>query len=152
MKKILLLFIATSITLPLLAQQPLTENQQAVQQTVINLFDALSSRDSVSLKNYCAADILLFENGMTWNLDTLIKKGITLNQATDFKRVNTIDFINTNVDKTTAWITYNLNSEITRDGKQTSVQWMETVVLVKEKPNWKIKILHATLIKRTAKN
>ena len=113
------------------------------------MFDALSNRDSVSLKNYCAADILLLENGMVWNLDTLIKKGITLNQATDFKRVNTIGFINTTVDKTIAWVTYNLNSEIIRDGKQASVQWMETVVLVKEKTNWKIKILHSTLIKRT---
>ena len=149
MKIILLLFIAISVTGLLLAQQPLTKDQRTVQQTVIQLFDALSNRDSVGLKKYAAADILLFENGMTWNLDTLIKKAITLNQATDFKRVNTIDFINTTVDKNTAWVTYNLNSEITRDSKQASGQWMETVVLVKEKTNWKIKILHSTLIKCT---
>ena len=123
-----------------------------MQQTVIKLFDALSNRDSVSLKNYCAADILLLENGMVWNLDSLIKKAITLNQSTDFKRINTIDFINSGIHENTAWVTYNLNSEITKDSKQASVQWMETVVLVKEKTNWKIKILHSTLIKRTAKN
>ena len=152
MKKIFLLIIAITVTGLLLAQKPLTANLQTMQQTVIEMFDALSNRDSVSLKNYCAADILLFENGMVWNLDTLIKKAITLNQSTDFKRINTIDFINSGIHENTAWVTYNLNSEITKDSKQASVEWMETVVLVKEKTNWKIKILHSTLIKRTAKN
>jgi ketosteroid isomerase-like protein len=149
MKKISLLLIAISISAILQAQEKLTESQQAVQQTVINLFDALSNRDSVSLKDYCTVDILLFENGMVWNADTLILKAITLNQAADFKRVNSFDFINTKVNKNTAWTTYTLNSEITRNAKHVSVQWMETVVLVKEKKRWKIKVLHSTLIKRT---
>ncbi len=149
MKKILLLIIAIMVTGLLQAQQPSTVSQQAVQQTVIKLFDALSNRVSVSLKNYCAAEILLIEYGMIWNLDTLIYKAITLNQSTDFKRINTIDFINTSIHQSTAWVIYNLHSAITRDGKQSSVQWMETVVLVKDKSLWKIKVLHSTLIKRT---
>ena len=149
MKKIFLLIIAITVTGLLLAQKPLTANLQTMQQTVIEMFDALSNRDSVSLKNYCAADILLFENGMVWNLDTLIKKAITLNQSTDFKRINIIDFINSAIHENTAWFTYNLYSAITRDGKQSSVQWMETVVLIKDKSLWKIKVLHSTLIKRT---
>jgi ketosteroid isomerase-like protein len=148
MKKISLFLFAISITGSLLAQQQINQNQQAVQQTVIKMFDALSNRDSASLKDYYTVDILLFENGMTWNIDTLIKKAITLNQSADFKRVNRFDFINTKVDKNIAWVTYTLNSEITRNGKQGSVQWMETVVLVKEKKRWKINLLHSTLIKR----
>ncbi|CAN5720336.1 hypothetical protein BH11BAC4_BH11BAC4_21570 [soil metagenome] len=70
-----------------------------------------------------------------------------LNTAIDFKRINNIDFINTIVNRNTAWATYNLHSEITRNAKQTNVQWMETVVAVKEKKKWKIKVLHSTLIK-----
>lgn len=119
-----------------------------MQQTVIKLFETLSNRDSVSLKKYCAADIVLFENGSIWNVDTLILKAITLNTSTDFKRANNIDFISTTVNKNTAWATYNLHSEITRNGKQANVQWMETVVAVKERKKWKIKVLHSTLIKR----
>lgn len=148
MKKISLLFIVISISAMVQAQEQLIESRQGVQHTVIKMFDALSSRDSVSLKDYCTADIVLFENGMVWNLDTLIMKGITLNQATDFKRINTIDFINTTINKNTAWATYHLHSEITRNGKQGFVQWMETVVLVRDKKRWKIKVLHSTLIKR----
>lgn len=146
--KLLLLFISL-YTITVQAQLPLTKDQQAVQQTVIQMFDALSNRDSVDLKNYCTADIQLFEYGQVWNMDTLILKAITQNQATDFKRTNRFDFINTSSDKTTAWVTYRLQSLITRDGKQVTSKWLETVVLTKAKKQWKVNHLHSTLIKRS---
>ena len=149
MKKIALIVIVFSISLSSInAQEKLTEDQKAVQNTIIKMFDALSNRDSVSLKSYCTSDITLFEYGMTWTIDTLINKAITLNQAKDFKRINIINFINTTVHKDIAWATYNLRSEITRNGKHGSVQWLETVILIEEKQAWKIKLLHSTLIKR----
>ena len=133
MIKIVSLFPALLCITILQAQQPITNKQQAVQQTVIKFFDALANRDSVSLKNYSTADITLYEYGQVWNFDTLILKAITLNQSADFKRTNTFEFINTIVDKNTAWVTYRLQSEIFKDGKQTTVQWLETVALAKEK-------------------
>ncbi len=149
MKKILLILTAILIANMLMAQEPLTASQQAVQQTVIKMFDALSNRDSISLKNYCTVDIALYEYGQVWKMDTLILKAITQNQAADFKRTNSFDFINTTADKTMAWVTYRLHSAINRDGKQVNIQWLETVVLVKEKKRWRIKHLHSTLIKRS---
>lgn len=149
MNKKSLLFIAFSISAMLMAQEQLSTSQQAVQQTVIKMFDALSNRDSLSLKNYCTADIALYEYGQVWNIDTLILKAIALNQSADFKRTNSFNFINTTADKNTAWVTYRLQSVITRDGKEATVQWLETVALVKEKKQWKVKHLHSTLIKRS---
>ena len=149
MKKISLLLIAFSISAIMMAQEQLSTSQQEVQQTVIKMFDALSNRDSVSLKVYCTTDITLYEYGQVWNIDTLIMKAITQNQSADFKRTNTFDFINTTTDKNTAWITYHLNSAIDRDSKQATIQWLETVVLVKERKQWKVKHLHSTLIKRS---
>ncbi len=149
MKKISLLLLACSMSLMVMAQELLTADQKLVQQTVIQMFDALSNRDSVSLKNHCTADVQLFEYGQVWNIDTLILKAITQNQAADFKRTNTFDFINTSSDKRTAWVTYHLQSVITREGKQVTAQWLETVVLAKAKKKWKVKHLHSTLIKRS---
>jgi len=149
MKKSSLLFIAFSLSAMLMAQEPLTTSQQQVQQTVINMFGALSNRDSVSLKSYCTSDVTLYEYGQVWNMDTLILKAITQNQAAGFKRSNHFDFINTQVKKNTAWVSYHLRSEYTRYGNQGSAYWIETVVLVKEKKRWKIEVLHSTLIKRT---
>jgi Domain of unknown function (DUF4440) len=149
MKKISLLLPAILCITLLQAQQSITNNQQAVQQTIVKMFDALSNRDSVSLKAYSTADITLYEYGQVWTIDTLILKAITGNQSVDFKRTNTFDFINTATDKNIAWVTYRLQSVILKDGKQTTVQWLETVVLIKEKKQWKVKHLHSTLIKRS---
>jgi len=156
MKKSILLQLTIILTLhsyaqlvPYKRQDNLTANQYAVQQTVIIFFDALSNRDSVSLKTYSTADITLYEYGQLWNIDTLILKAIILNQSADFKRINTFDFINTTTDKKTAWVTYRLQSVIFKDGKQSTVQWLETVVLAKERNQWKVKHLHSTLIKRS---
>jgi len=148
LKKIIILILAIYTSTLLQGQQQWTKDQQEVHKTVINFFEALSNRDSVSLKDNCTADILLFETGSTWNADTLILKAIILNTATDFKRTNSFDFINTAVADNTAWVTYNLHSEIIRNGKQATVQWMETIIAIKEKQKWKIKVLHSTLIKR----
>ena len=149
MKKISVLLIAFSISAIMMAQEQRSTSQQEVQQTVIRMFDALSNRDSISLKLYCTADIELYEYGQVWTIDTLILRAITQNQAADFKRTNTFEFINTTTDKTTAWVTYHLNSTITRDGKQATLQWLETVGLVKERKQWKVRHLHSTLIKRS---
>ncbi len=149
MKKIILLLPAILCIAFLQAQQSTTNNQQAVQQAVLKLFDALSNRDSISLKTYSTADITLYEYGQVWNIDTLILKAITLNQSSNFKRSNSFEFINTTVDKATAWVTYQLHSIIFKEGKQVTVQWLETVVLVKERKQWKVKHLHSTLIKRS---
>lgn len=149
MKKIPLLLITFLFSTALMAQEILTPRQQDVQQTVIKLFDALSNRDSVNLKNHSTADITLYEYGQVWTIDTLILKAITLNQSTDFKRTNSFEFINTDVDKAMAWVSYRLQSVVTRDGKQSTAQWLETVVLVKLKKQWKVKHLHSTLIKRS---
>lgn len=149
MKKVSFLVPAILYIVLLQAQQLTTNSQQAAQQTVVKLFDALSNRDSVSLKTYSTADITLYEYGQVWNIDTLILRAIILNQSADFKRTNSFEFITTAVDKNMAWVTYRLQSVIFKDGKQATVQWLETVVLVNERKKWKVKHLHSTLIQRS---
>jgi ketosteroid isomerase-like protein len=131
------------------AQKQFTKEQQEVQQAIVKMFEALSNRDSISLKTYCTSDATFYEYGEIWTIDTLVRKGIAMNKATDFKRTNTFDFISTSTDKAMAWATYRLNSVIVKDGKQVNVEWLETVTLINEKKQWKIKHLHSTLIKRS---
>lgn len=149
MKKTIFLAIAISVTTFLQAQQLFSKKQIEIQQTVVKMFQALSNRDSIALKSYCSPDITLYEYGQTWNIDTLIRKAITMNQSADFKRTNTFDFINIETDKTTAWVTYRLSSVITKENKETVIQWLETVVLSRQKKMWKVKHLHSTLLKRS---
>lgn len=149
MKKIIILTIAISVTSLLQAQQPISKKQLEIQQTIVKMFQALSNRDSVTLKSYCSPDITLYEYGQIWNIDTLIRKGISMNQSVDFTRTNTLDFIDIEICKTMAWVTYRLHSVITKDAKETAMQWLETVVLARQNNQWKVKHLHSTLIKRS---
>ena len=148
MKKLTLLIIAIFVSACLQAQPPFSKEQE-IQQAVVNLFESLSARDSVSLKLHCTPDITLYEYGQAWNLDTLIRKTITMNQSADFKRTNSFEFIKTETDKNMAWVTYRLSSVIFRDANESQVQWLETTVLAKQNKQWKVKHLHSTLLKRS---
>jgi hypothetical protein len=148
MKKSSLLLILIIVAAAAIAQ-PLTKPDLSVQQTIIKLFDGLSNRDTAGLKLHSTADVKFYEYGQVWTIDTLIQKIMLAGKAADYKRTNKFDFVNTTINGSTAWATYYLQSEITRNGKQEQVKWMETVVLIKLKNQWKIKLLHSTLIKRT---
>lgn len=131
------------------AQDKLSGDQLSVQQTMAGVFESLTNRDSVTLKELCSRDVRFYEYGMTWTIDSLIRRGITENQATDFTRTNSLEFLETAINGQTAWATYRLRSIITRAGKETQVEWLETVVLVKDKKRWLLKVLHSSLLKRT---
>lgn len=148
MKKSLLLLILIVVAAASIAQT-LSKQDQSVQQTIQNLFTALSNNDTAGLRLHSSADVKFYEYGQVWTIDTLIQKVMFAGKAADYIRTNKFDFVNTTINGNTAWATYYLQSEITRNGKQELVKWIETVVLVKLKNQWKIKLLHSTLIKRT---
>lgn len=128
--------IATSIH-----AQSFNQQKQIVQQPIIKLFDALSNIDTASLKLYTTMDVKFYEYGLVWPIDTLIHEMLL---GTDFKRTNSFEFVSTTINKNTAWVTYYLQSTFTRNGKEEIVKWMETVILIKEKKQWKINTLHST--------
>lgn len=144
MKKYIAVFVSLFISMVLVAQEPSTKKQMAVQQTVIKLFTALSNSDTTGLKFYSTGNVKFYEYGQIWMIDTLIKKVMMTGKTPDFKRINSFEFINTTISKKTAWVTYYLQSIITRNGKQEIIKWLETVILIKEKNQWKINVLHST--------
>lgn len=148
MSKITSLLLAILIPSFAHAQQVTSKDQLEVQQTVIKLFDALSNRDAVVLKNQCTADVRFYEYGEAWPVDTLIQLAITENTATDFKRTNTLDFVNTTIKGDVAWTTYMLHSSGISNGKAFEVDWMETVIAVLEQKKWKISVLHSTRLNK----
>ena len=124
--------------------QKANKEQFAVQQTVENMFTTLTNADTAALKTFVTANVRFYEYGQVWTIDTLIQKVMQSKSIPDFKRTNNFQFVNTSISNNTAWVTYYLESNFTRNGKEELVKWMETVVLVKEKKKWKINILHST--------
>ena len=140
------LCIALALVLPMIAWAQKSTDEQEAQQVVINLFDALSNRDASRVRELCTPDVRFYEYGKIWSVDTLINLAITKNTAPDFKRTNTLDFVRTTIRNNVAWTTYKLHSSITRNGKQTEVIWMETVVLLRDKKRWRVQTLHSTKV------
>jgi Domain of unknown function (DUF4440) len=130
------------------AQTRWTKMEQKVQLVVTEMFQALADRDFDKLKANCTSDIIVLENGVVWNLDTLQEK-INLSKAIpDFNRVNTIEFTDTRIKGKTAWVSYYNRADYIRNGKKSYVQWLESVVLVKEERKWRVQMLHSTVVKR----
>lgn len=144
MKIIAIIYLAISIPGLLKAQEKQVTDTHDVQQAVINLFDALSNRDTFMLKANCTADILLFEDGKVWNIDTMMRAVITLKKLNDYTRINKIEFLHTEIHNNVAWTTYDNQAEINSNGAYRKVKWVETVILEKDKEKWKIKLLHST--------
>lgn len=143
MLKINLLFIAFLFSATVHAQTTIPE-QTTVQHAIENLFAALTNADTAAMKTFTTSDVRFYEYGQVWTMDTLIHKVIKSKSIPDFKRTNKFEFVNTTINKNTAWVTYYLQSVFTRNGKEEMVKWMETVVLIKDRKQWKIDVLHST--------
>lgn len=142
MQKMKHLFIVLLLSVGANAQT--TPEEKMVQQTVENMFATLTNADTTALKKIVTANVRFYEYGQVWTIDTLIQKVLQSKSITDFRRTNKFEFVSTTINNRAAWTTYYLQSEITRNGKQETIRWMETVVLVEEKKQWKIAVLHST--------
>jgi hypothetical protein len=142
-----LFLMATLLALNALAQST-NKEQPAVQQTVESLFANLTNADTIALKTVVTADVRFYEYGQVWTIDTLIRKVIQAKSIPGFKRTNRFEFVRTIIHHKTAWTTYYLTSIFTRNGKEETVRWMETVVLIKEEKEWKVDVLHSTNLNR----
>lgn len=126
-----------------------TQEEKRVQEAVENMFATLTNADTTALKTFVTANVHFYEYGQVWTIDSLIQKVTQSASIPDFKRTNSFEFLSTSINKKTAWVTYYLQSVFTRNGKEELVKWIETVILIKEKKQWKINVLHST---RIAKN
>lgn len=131
------------MTATLEAQTP-TKEQRAVQQTIENMFTALSQADTAALKVYLTDDVHFFEYGQIWNRDTIVHKAMLGKKIPDFNRINSFEYVSTTIQQKTAWVTYYLQSTITKNQKKEIVKWLETVILIRKASQWKINVLHST--------
>ena len=143
MKNLSFVFMLMFVTAAAIAQ-PVSKQQQVVQQTIQNMFATLTNADTAALKTFVTANVRFYEYVQIWTIDTLIQKVIQSKSIPGFKRSNSFEFVSTTINKKTAWVTYYLQSTFIRNGKEELVKWLETVILIKEKKHWKINVLHST--------
>ena len=91
-------------------------------------------------------DVKILETGEVWTLDT-IRSYFARPRPADFKRINTLDFFQTEVEGKMAFVSYHNTAAIHANGKDRMVKWLESAVLVKQGKSWRVKMLHSTRLK-----
>lgn len=130
-------------------QLPLHEEQACVNQAITRFFDGITALDMQTIGQYATKDLLVLENGIVWDLDTFAGN-INGLKAVTISRVNHLDFIRTEITGDTAWTIYNNAADITINNEEMHMRWLESAYLVKEEGEWKIRVLHSTMLKPPA--
>ena len=141
MKKILFLLLCSFYALGINAQEK-TKEETAVEQTIVQFFEALSALDFDKMRYY-TKDIEFVEHGEVWNLDVFIDRIIPM-VGKGLKRVNTFAFTKTVLRDNTAWVIYYNTAEFEMKGEKDQAKWLESAVLIKDEGRWKLSLLHST--------
>jgi len=136
-----LLFLLFLTSTTLLAQKQ-TEQQQ-VQQALLLVFEAFSEGSVAKMEQALTPDVKILETGEVWTLDT-VRSYFARPRPADFKRINTLDFFQTEVEGKMAFVSYHNTAAIHANGKDRMVKWLESAVLVKQGKSWRVKMLHST--------
>ncbi|HET6541676.1 MAG TPA: nuclear transport factor 2 family protein [Chryseolinea sp.] len=136
-----LLFLLFLISTTLFAQKQ-TEQQQ-VQQVLRLVFEAFSEGSVAKMEQALTADVKILETGEVWTLDT-VRSYFARPRPADYKRLNTLDFFQTEVEGKMAFVSYHNTAAIHANGKDRMVKWLESAVLVKQGKSWRVKMLHST--------
>lgn len=141
MKKILLLLL-TVATHPLAAQN---QGSEPIQQVIKEVFEAFSSSDIKLMESVVTKDVKILEHGEVWTLDS-IRFYFAKPRPSDFKRLNSFDFFQTESSENMAFVSYFNRADIHSNGRDRMIRWLESAVLVREGEKWKLKMLHSTRI------
>lgn len=122
------------------------DSAEVVQKVIIDTFDALSTGDTLSMTALCTADVMILENGAVWNMDSIITSIKAMPQG--LQRKNSFEFIRTEVDGAKAWVAYKNKANVTLGEKRREITWLESATLKKENDQWKLELLHSTVLER----
>jgi hypothetical protein len=147
MKNTLLAAILSfAVLLTTAAQTKPSTEALPVQQAITGVFDGFSQLSLEKIMRHCTPDVTILEDGVVWNADS-IATAFKRMEGVDFKRVNSFNFLQTEVRGNTAWTSYFNQADVQVNGKARQVRWLESAVLVKEAGGWKVKVLHSTVIR-----
>lgn len=113
------------------------------QETVKNFFGAIAALDIEMMSGYVATDFLLLEDGEVMKLNDLVVE-INKIKTYDVTRVNTINFLDAKQNDDVIWLAYDNTADLSMADQKMQLKWLESAVLIKERGQWKIELLHAT--------
>jgi hypothetical protein len=137
-----LLLLALFLTVRTASAQP-TAQEKEIQGVVTHFFDALAKFDEAGMQAELSPGFTLLEDGLVWNLDSLVRAIQPRNQPS-FSRINHFDFLRTEQKGEAAWVYYRNAADFRFNGKTGQIKWLESAVLIRQDKRWKLHVLHST--------
>jgi ketosteroid isomerase-like protein len=145
MRKLLAVLLVMGFTT---AAPAVDEEAARVRQTMVDFFAAWSAGDLARYRSLCAEEYLLVEDGEIWDYERDVAQ-LAKRQA-DYKRTDHFEFRHTFLRGDTAYVVYELASEIFEGGRTRHRKWLESAVLVWRDGRWQVALLHSTPYKPQA--
>jgi hypothetical protein len=117
-----------------------------VRQALDRFFAAISSFDYPALRAAGTSDYVLLEDGLLWNMDSLVstvqdlqKGGLTITY--------TLEDLRPTIAGPVAWATYRNRGILSGPKGADTLRWVESAVLRNEGGTWKLALLHSTRVR-----
>lgn len=125
-----------------------SEDFRAVEQVIQGVFDDIwSDKKAELLTKYHTKDFLLLEHGEVWTNDTIANWCKRAKLRDDgVKRINSFDFFEAKKEGNRIWMAYHNYATIKRDTLKRKLQWLESIVAVKQDTIWKLELMHSTRV------
>ncbi|MCM4159914.1 nuclear transport factor 2 family protein [Antarcticibacterium flavum] len=147
MKNLLLPCMMLFLSIPLVAQTAMREDEELVKKLIIDSFqDLLSEAKIDKIDTYYTRDFLLLEHGEVWTNDSINKyMNMMLKMEQMPERINTFDFIEVKIKGDMAWTAYHNKAEFKIDGRKVGeMNWLESASAIRTEDGWKLEMLHST--------
>ncbi|MCH4553774.1 nuclear transport factor 2 family protein [Aestuariibaculum lutulentum] len=121
------------------------ENPELLKKVLINYFDGIKTQDLDELNRLTTEDFVLFENGLIWTNDSLVRENPKMKSV---KRHWQFDFKSVEINGDYGDIVYyNHGSFVINDSIYREIDWLESATFKKVNDQWKLKFLHSTVRK-----
>jgi len=121
------------------------DDPEVLKKILTDYFDGIKSNDLDKLNSLTTTDFVLFEDGLIWTNDSLVKP---IPDVKSFKGTWTFDDMKVDIDQNSGDIIYyNHGDFIINDTIKMQVDFLESATFKKVDGQWKMKFLHSTVRK-----
>ncbi len=124
---------------------PETADEEAVAQTLRQMYVALTNEDTAQLRAITTPDFHAFDGGEQFTGDELMALIKSLHAAGK-TFVWTVPAPKVRIEGKVAWITYTNRGSVQDAAEKKDVSWLESAVLLKQGGTWRIQFFHSTRV------
>lgn len=119
------------------------DDPEILKNILVEYFDGIKTKDLAKLNSLTTKDFVLFEDGVIFTNDSLVKPNPYVKS---FQGTWTFDHIKINIDESSGDVVYYNHGEfIYNDTIKRQVDWLESATFRKVDGEWKMNFLHSTV-------